>query len=332
MPNSARPLLSVRNLRTYFKTAQGLLRAVDDVSFDIQPGETVGLVGESGCGKSTLGRTLLRLEQPTAGHIAFDGLDIAHLNGRALRSYRQQLQMVFQDPFASLNPRQTIGTILSTPLLVHGVKDASERQRRVRSLLSQVGLSADTSQRYPHEFSGGQRQRIGIARALILNPKLIICDEPVSALDLSIQAQILNLLTDMKQKLDLAYLFISHDLSVVQYFADRVLVMYLGRVVESANRQQIWNSPLHPYTRALIDAVPDPHRPRYATLMHGDLPSPLHPPQGCAFHPRCPKATLRCRELQPALQTYETGHQVACHYPETVPISFHSLKKATTTS
>jgi len=309
-------LLSVSDLQTHFKLPKGVLRAVDGVSLAVERGETVGLVGESGCGKSTLGRTLLRLEQPTAGRIEIDGEDISTLDQKALRPYRRRLQMVFQDPFASLNPRHTIGDILAAPLVVHGQGDAAERQRRVESLIDRVGLPRSALARYPHEFSGGQRQRIGIARALILQPELIVCDEPVSALDLSIQAQILNLLSAMKADFGLSYLFISHDLSVVQYFADRVLVMYLGRIVESADRRSLWALPRHPYTRALMDAVPDPARRRQSVPLTGDLPSPQNLPSGCRFHPRCPKATAVCAEREPVLREVALGHEVACHHPE----------------
>lgn len=310
------PLLSVLDLKTHFRLPKGVLRAVDGVSLSVARGETVGLVGESGCGKSTLGRTLLRLQAPTAGRIEVDGTDIAPLRAAALRPYRRRLQMVFQDPFASLNPRHTIAEILGTPLAVHGLGAPAEQRRRVEQLIDRVGLPRSALQRYPHEFSGGQRQRIGIARALILRPELIVCDEPVSALDLSIQAQILNLLAATKAELGLAYLFISHDLSVVQYFADRVLVMYLGRIVESADRRRLWARPLHPYTRALIDAVPDPARRRQAAPLAGDLPSPQNLPTGCRFHPRCPRASALCAAHEPALLAASDGHLVACHHPD----------------
>lgn len=310
------PLLSVSDLHTHFRLPKGLLRAVDGVSLTVERGETVGLVGESGCGKSTLGRTLLRLQEPTAGRIEVDGTDIAPLRTAALLPYRRRLQMVFQDPFASLNPRHTIGEILGTPLAVHGLARGAELQRQVQRITDQVGLPRAALQRYPHEFSGGQRQRIGIARALILQPELIVCDEPVSALDLSIQAQILNLLSAMKAEHGLAYLFISHDLSVVQYFADRVVVMYLGRVVESADRRSLWAHPRHPYTRALMDAVPDPQRRRQAAPLAGDLPSPQNVPAGCRFHPRCPRASALCTVQEPALERAADGHFVACHHPE----------------
>lgn len=315
-------LLNVSDLQTHFKLPKGVLRAVDGVSFTVERGETVGLVGESGCGKSTLGRSLLRLETPTAGHITLDGQDILPLKGAQLRGLRKRMQMIFQDPFASLNPRHSIGSILETPLQVHGLCDRSQRRRQVEQLLDRVGLPRSALSRYPHEFSGGQRQRLGIARALMLQPDLVVCDEPVSALDLSIQAQILNLLVEMKREFGLSYLFISHDLSVVQYFADRVLVMYLGRIVESADRRSLWSTPRHPYTQALIDAVPDPSRHRQAAPLSGDLPSPQNLPSGCRFHPRCPRASELCLRQEPALTDLGGGHQVACHHPQTSVISF----------
>ncbi|MDR3064831.1 MULTISPECIES: ABC transporter ATP-binding protein [Comamonas] len=315
-------LLNVSDLQTHFKLPKGVLRAVDGVSFTVERGETVGLVGESGCGKSTLGRSLLRLERPTAGHITLDGQDILPLKGAQLRGLRKRMQMIFQDPFASLNPRHSIGSILETPLQVHGLGDRSQRRRQVEQLLDRVGLPRSALSRYPHEFSGGQRQRLGIARALMLQPDLVVCDEPVSALDLSIQAQILNLLVEMKREFGLSYLFISHDLSVVQYFADRVLVMYLGRIVESADRRSLWSTPRHPYTQALIDAVPDPSRHRQVAPLSGDLPSPQNLPSGCRFHPRCPRASELCRKQEPALTDLGGGHQVACHHPQTSVISF----------
>ena len=315
-------LLNVSDLQTHFKLPKGVLRAVDGVSFTVERGETVGLVGESGCGKSTLGRSLLRLERPTAGHITLDGQDILPLKGAQLRGLRKRMQMIFQDPFASPNPRHSIGSILETPLQVHGLGDRSQRRRQVEQLLDRVGLPRSALSRYPHEFSGGQRQRLGIARALMLQPDLVVCDEPVSALDLSIQAQILNLLVEMKREFGLSYLFISHDLSVVQYFADRVLVMYLGRIVESADRRSLWSTPRHPYTQALIDAVPDPSRHRQVAPLSGDLPSPQNLPSGCRFHPRCPRASELCRKQEPALTDLGGGHQVACHHPQTSVISF----------
>jgi peptide/nickel transport system ATP-binding protein len=311
-------LLSVSDLETHFRTPGGQLRAVDGVSLELARGETVGLVGESGCGKSTLGKSIMRLVDPTAGRIAFDGTDITVLDQRRLKAVRRSIQMIFQDPFASLNPRHTIGEILTAPLKVHGVGDKAQRKAIVEDILAKVGLPRDAIGRYPHEFSGGQRQRIGIARALILSPELVICDEPVSALDLSIQAQILNLLVDMKRQLGLSYLFISHDLSVVRYFADRVLVMYLGRIVESADNATLWASPRHPYTRALIDAVPDASRRRQAAPIHGDLPSPQDIPGGCRFHTRCPLATEICRSREPDFRALAPGHHVACHHAETL--------------
>ncbi len=307
------PLISASDLKTHYKTRDGLLRSVDGVDLVVERGETVGLVGESGCGKSTLGKTLLRLVDPTEGRIEFKGEDITSLDQGRLRNVRKSIQMIFQDPFASLNPRHTIGEILEAPLIVHKAGSKPERRRTVASIIAKVGLPADAINRYPHEFSGGQRQRIGIARALLLNPDLIVCDEPVSALDLSIQAQILNLLVEMKKEFGLSYLFISHDLSVVRYFCDRVLVMYLGRIVESADNETLWSDPRHPYTRALMAAVPDPSRPRQAAPLGGDLPSPSNIPSGCRFHTRCSLATELCRVTEPEFRTIKPGHQVACH-------------------
>ncbi len=310
------PLLSVTDLKIHYRSRDGLLRAVDGIDLVVERGETVGLVGESGCGKSTLGKTVLRLVDPTAGRIEFKGEDITVLDQRSLRGVRKSIQMIFQDPFASLNPRQTIGEILEAPLIVHRVGDRTGRRQIVADIVAKVGLPAESVSRYPHEFSGGQRQRIGIARALLLNPELIVCDEPVSALDLSIQAQILNLLVEMKKEFGLSYLFISHDLSVVRYFADRVMVMYLGRIVESADNATLWSDPRHPYTRALMEAVPDPARPRQAAPLGGDLPSPSDIPSGCRFHTRCPLATDRCRTQEPEFRQIAPGHQVACHFAD----------------
>ena len=310
------PLLALTDLSTEFATPKGRLAAVDRVSLALEPGETLGLVGESGCGKSTLGKTILRLAEPTGGTIALDGAEATGLAGAPLRRFRRQAQMILQDPFASLNPRHTIGEILETPLKVHGIGTKAERRAAVREILARVGLPADSLGRWPHEFSGGQRQRIGIARALILRPRLVICDEPVSALDVSIQAQILNLLVDMKRDFGLSYLFISHDLSVVRYFADRVLVMYLGRIVEEGRGADFWLRPGHPYTRALVAAVPDPARRRHAAPIAGELPSPLDAPGGCRFHPRCPFATDLCRRDQPELRPFGPGRRVACHHAE----------------
>ena len=307
-------LLSVEDLHVGYATGGAELRAVDGVSFTVEAGETVGLVGESGCGKSTLAKVLLRLVDPSAGRVVFDGTDVGGLKGVPLKAYRRQAQMVFQDPFASLNPRHTVGEILKGPLEVHGIGARKEREAAAGAALERVGLPREALARYPHEFSGGQRQRLGIARALILSPRLVICDEPVSALDLSIQAQILNLLSRMKADLGLSYLFISHDLSVVRYFADRVLVMYLGRIVESGSWQAIFNRPLHPYTRALMEAVPTPGRRRHAAPLTGDLPSARNVPSGCRFHPRCPLATPVCTEADPVLRPAGAGQRVACHH------------------
>lgn len=308
------PLLSITDLSTHFRLPDGALRALDGVSLEVEAGETLGIVGESGCGKSTLGKTILRLVEPTQGAISFDGEDITALPARRLAPYRRRAQMVFQDPFASLNPRHTIRKILTDPLVVHGIGGLHERSRRVEDVLRRVGLGLEALDRYPHEFSGGQRQRIGIARALILEPDLVICDEPVSALDLSIQAQTLNLLSRMKVDLGLSYIFISHDLSVVRYFTDRVVVMYLGRIVEQAPTRALWARPLHPYTRALMASVPDPAQGRRALPLTGDLPSPQDIPQGCRFHPRCPLATDLCRTTDPHLRDAGDGHAIACHH------------------
>lgn len=307
-------LLSIADLSTHFRLPDGALRALDGVSLHLDKGETLGIVGESGCGKSTLGKTILRLVEPTSGDIRFDGETITHVPPHKLRSYRQRAQMVFQDPFASLNPRHSIRHILNAPLIVHGYGNRRERARLIEDIIERVGLDSSALDKYPHEFSGGQRQRIGIARALILKPDLVICDEPVSALDLSIQAQTLNLLGRMKADLNLSFIFISHDLSVVRYFTDRVLVMYLGRIVESAPTRQIWSTPRHPYTRALMEAVPSPDRRRHATPIKGDLPSPQDIPQGCRFHPRCPLATDLCRQEDPHLRDFGNGQAVACHH------------------
>ncbi len=324
------PLLEVRDLMMHFPVREGVLlrsrhtcRAVDGVSFSLAPGETLGLVGESGCGKSTLGRCVVRLLKPTAGQILFDGADLAPLSRAALKPIRRQLQMVFQDPVESLNARHTVGQTLEEPLLIHGLGDAAARRTRVRELLAQVGLSAGAEEKYPFEFSGGQRQRVGIARAIALHPRLIVCDEPVSALDVSIQSQVLNLMLDLQRSLGLSYLFIAHNLAVVKHVSDRVAIMYLGRIVELAGADEIYARPRHPYTRALLAAipVPDPRRRRAPALLAGDVPSPIHPPAGCAFHPRCPHATDRCKVETPTLRDVSTAngntpspHTVACHY------------------
>ena len=308
-------LLSVRDLHTRYAVGRQVLRAVDGVSFEVERGETVGLVGESGCGKSTLGKTILRLVPSAEGAIDLDGTDITRLGDRALAPHRRRMQMIFQDPFGSLNPRQTIRTVLDTALKVHNLGSGAQRAQRMDEIVARVGLPADSLDRYPHEFSGGQRQRIGIARALILQPALIVCDEPVSALDVSIQAQILNLLVDLKRDLGLSYLFISHDLSVVRYFADRVLVMYLGRIVESASHATLWRDPRHPYTRALFAAVPstDPTHKRSAPPIKGEL-NTTDVPSGCRFYSRCPMAAERCRAEEPALKPVGEGHHAACHF------------------
>jgi len=312
----ASPILSLLELAMHFPTRAGLVRAVDGVSLDIEAGETVGLVGESGCGKSTLGKTAMRLTRPTAGSIRLEGSEISELSRSALRPLRPKLQMIFQDPYASLNPRLTVGRMLEEPLIVHGRGNAAERRDRVRWLADKVGLRPEALQRHPHEFSGGQRQRIGIARALALEPKLVICDEPVSALDVSVRAQVINLLMDLKRDLGLAYLFISHDLSVVEHVSDRIAVMYLGKLVEIADRRTLWTRPLHPYTQALMAAVPvaDPSHAvaRKPVMLEGDLPSPLDPPSGCRFRTRCPIAVARCAEREPSLRQLAPRHFVAC--------------------
>jgi len=316
-------LLSVKNLKVHFPVKHGLfgraeefVKAVDGVSFDIAPGETLGLVGESGCGKTTLGRAMVRLVEPTAGSVLLDGVDITRMNGAMLRAQRQKLQMIFQDPYGSLNPRMTVEDVVGEALDIHGLaENKSARAKQIAELLKAVGLDASYAQRYPHEFSGGQRQRIGIARALAVEPKLIVCDEPVSALDVSVQAQIINLLQDLQQQRGLAYLFIAHDLAVVEHISRRVMVMYLGKVVELADAKAIVHEPKHPYTQALISAVPvvDPDSKRQRIILPGDVPSPIHPPPGCPFHPRCPIAEDRCRVEIPALREIAAGHFAACH-------------------
>ncbi len=316
-------LLEVKNLKVHFPVRHGLfsraresVKAVDGVSFHLEAGETLGLVGESGCGKSTLGRAILRLVEPTAGEIFLDGENLTQLRGAALRARRRKFQMVFQDPFGSLDPRLTVADIVSEALDIHQLADGpSAREKRIAELLQAVGLNAAHARRYPHEFSGGQRQRIGIARALAVEPELIVCDEPVSALDVSVQAQIINLLRDLQQQRGLAYLFIAHDLAVVEHISRRVLVMYLGKIVEQAAARDILRTPRHPYTQALISAVPeaDPDTKRQRILLPGDVPSPIHPPGGCPFHPRCPVAEARCRVEAPGLEESAPGHLTACH-------------------
>jgi oligopeptide/dipeptide ABC transporter ATP-binding protein len=314
----SKPLLRLENLVKHFPVPGGVVKAVDDVSFEVHRGETVGLVGESGCGKTTTGRCILQLERPTSGRVLFEGEDLAALGEHALRAVRRRVQVIFQDPYASLNPRMTVGQILAEPLKVHGIAvDKVAREARVRELLSQVGLLTQHARRYPHQLSGGQRQRVGIARALAMEPSLIVCDEPVSALDVSIQAQIINLLEDLQDRLGLTYLFIAHDLSVVRHISDRIVVMYLGKVVEIADRKSLYETPLHPYTRALLSAVPIPdpklEAQRNRTVLRGEVPSPLKPPSGCVFHPRCPMAVERCAAQVPPLRPIRPAHQGACH-------------------
>jgi oligopeptide transport system ATP-binding protein len=317
-------LLEVRNLVKHFEVgggmfgrSTGLVRAVDGVSFSIRRGETLGLVGESGCGKTTTGRCVLQLERPTSGQIIFEGRDLTTLDPHELRAVRRRLQVIFQDPYSSLNPRMTIGEIVGEPLAVHGiVRGAGARRDRVQQLLRHVGLLPQHASRYPHQLSGGQRQRVGVARALAMEPSLIICDEPVSALDVSIQAQIINLLEDLQAEFGLTYLFIAHDLAVVRHISDRVAVMYLGKIVEMADRKTLYDDPLHPYTRALLSAVPIPdpelEMRRERVVLGGEVPSPLNPPSGCVFHPRCPIAVDRCRSEVPALREPKPGHEAAC--------------------
>ena len=326
---SAPDLVQVDGLKMYFPVYSGVLRrhsgdikAVDDVSFTIRAGETLGLVGESGCGKSTLGRAMLRLYDPTAGRVVIDGEDIARLSPEALRKKRPTMQMVFQDPQASLNPRMSLSSIIGEPLVEHTALTTAQRQDRIYELMDQVGLNRRFANRFPHEFSGGQRQRIGIARALALNPKFIVCDEPIAALDVSIQAQVVNLREDLQDKLGLTYLFISHDLSMVRHIADRVAVMYLGRIVELSPRDDLYARPLHPYAEALLSAVNEPNperaRTRSRILLKGDLPSPANPPKGCNFCTRCPKVFDRCLTEKPALVQVEPGRKVACHLFQTL--------------
>jgi len=328
------PVLSVAGLQKHFPVKKGLLRrtigqvrAVDGVSFAVSEGETLGLVGESGCGKSTVARTVLRLLEPTGGSITLGGTDITRLGKKDLRPHRRQMQIIFQDPFASLNPRMAVGDIVAEPLLVHALGDDRERSARVASLFEQVGLRPAQMRQFPHEFSGGQRQRICIARALALSPKLIIADEPVSALDVSIQAQVINLMMDLQQQKRLSYLFIAHDLAVVEHIAQRIAVMYLGKIVEYADKHSLFLRPLHPYSEALLSAVPvpNPRLKRKKRLLHGDVPSPVAPPSGCAFHTRCPYAEARCRSEAPHLQEVAPGHWVSCHRHEAVAMKSNPL-------
>ncbi|HNR46528.1 MAG TPA: dipeptide ABC transporter ATP-binding protein [Anaerolineaceae bacterium] len=325
MAMSQEILLKVENLVKYFPIMKGAfirkqvgaVHAVDGVSFEIYKGETLGLVGESGCGKSTTGRAILQLHRPTSGSVIFEGRDLVKTKGEELRLMRRKMQMIFQDPYASLNPRMTVGEIIGEPVLVHGIMDRKASEKRVEELLSLVGLNPAYANRYPHEFSGGQRQRVGVARALALNPSLIVCDEPISALDVSIQAQVVNLLEDLQKQLGLTYLFIAHDLSMVRHISNRVAVMYLGSMVELATRDDVYYHPLHPYTQALLSAVPIPdpiaEEKRQRQILKGEIPSPINPPSGCRFRTRCPHATDICAEKRPEWREVTPGHFVACH-------------------
>lgn len=323
MSVAEKKLLEVKNLKKYFPIKTGVFRktvahvkAVDEISFYIKEGETLGLVGESGCGKSTTGFTILRLEEATGGEVYFEDKDILSLNKKDLREVRKEMQIIFQDPYASLNPRMTVAEIVGEPLDIHKlVKNKKQRSEKIKELLDSVGLTLEQMNRYPHEFSGGQRQRIGVARALAVEPKLIIADEPVSALDVSIQAQVINLLQDLQEKYGLTYLFIAHDLSVVKHISDRVAVMYLGKIVEMADKKDLYNNTLHPYTQSLLSAVPIPN-PEYRKkriILEGDVPSPVNPPSGCHFHPRCPKVMDICRQVEPEFKDYGNNHYAACH-------------------
>ncbi|HEY9372628.1 dipeptide ABC transporter ATP-binding protein [Streptomyces sp.] len=324
------PLLRVEGLTKHFPIKKGLLqrqvgavKAVDGISFDVRPGETLGVVGESGCGKSTMGRLITRLLEPTGGTVEFQGTDISHLGVAKMRPLRRDIQMIFQDPYGSLNPRHTVGSIVSAPFRLQGVEPEGGLKKEVQRLLGLVGLNPEHYNRYPHEFSGGQRQRIGIARALALKPKLVVADEPVSALDVSIQAQVVNLLDDLQEELGLTYVIIAHDLSVIRHVSDRIAVMYLGKIVELADRKSLYESPMHPYTKALMSAVPIPDPRRRGAksdriLLKGDVPSPIKPPSGCRFHTRCWKATEICKTKEPPLLELRPGQQVACHHPEGV--------------
>ena len=324
--NGGKPLIEVKHVKKYFPIRKGVLQrevarvhAVDDVSFEIMAGETLGLVGESGCGKSTTGRAILQLYKPTAGEVRFAGTELTTLGGEQMRKMRRRMQMIFQDPYASLNPRMTVGNIIGEPLEVHNLARGREKTERVQELLRVVGLNPYFTNRYPHEFSGGQRQRIGIARALAVEPEFIVCDEPISALDVSIQAQVINLLEELQDRFKLTYLFIAHDLSVVRHISDRVAVMYLGKIVELADRVDLYERPLHPYSQALLSAVPIPdptvEAKRKRIILTGDVPSPVNPPSGCRFHTRCWKAQQICSEVDPEFIEHEPRHWAACHFP-----------------
>lgn len=312
----SKEILKVSNLKKYFKTPKGMLHAVDDINFSLDEGKTLGVVGESGCGKSTLGRTILRLLEPTSGSVFFEDSDIAKLKAGEMRKLRQKMQIIFQDPFASLNPRRTVASLIGNPMKIHKTyKSKKEFEERVKELMDTVGLSPRLFNAYPHELDGGRRQRIGVARAIALNPKFIVCDEPVSALDVSIQAQILNLLQELQEKLGLTYIFITHDLSVVNYFSDEIMVMYLGQAVEKASSEQLFLNPMHPYTKALLSAIPVPriHNRPERILLKGEISSPIDPKSGCRFAVRCPHATEKCMTVSPALKEIEAGHLIACH-------------------
>jgi oligopeptide/dipeptide ABC transporter ATP-binding protein len=337
--NDIQPLVSVRNLRKEFPIKKGVLarqvgavKAVNDVSFDVARGETLGVVGESGCGKTTTGRTILRLIEPTSGEIRFEGRDVRSMDTSELRALRREMQIIFQDPVSSLNPRMTVGAIIREGLTIHKLAEGAAADARVRQLLQEVGLRPEYANRYPHEFSGGQRQRIGIARALSVEPKFIVCDEPVSALDVSVQAQVINLLVDLQREHNLTYMFIAHDLSVVEHIADRVAVMYLGKVVELATADDLYREPLMPYTQALLSAVPvaDPHARKERIILQGDVPSPANPPSGCVFHPRChhPAKDAACAKIVPPLEEKAPGHLVACIKQTPTTITWEEQKQA----